>query len=92
MGRKFVLTIDANQVIKMQKITFPKLGEGIEEAVVSFWHFCEGDSVKKDEDLVELTTDKAIFNVPAPTSGVIKKIFSRVGDTVKIGDILAELE
>jgi pyruvate/2-oxoglutarate dehydrogenase complex dihydrolipoamide acyltransferase (E2) component len=76
----------------MQKITLPDLGEGIEEAVVSFWHFSVGDSIKKDNDLVELATDKATFNVPAPASGVIKKILHKAGATVRVGDALAELE
>lgn len=74
------------------QITLPELGGGIEEAVVSFWHFSEGDNINKDNDLVELTTDKATFNVPAPVSGVIKKILYRKGDTVKVGDVLAEVE
>lgn len=76
----------------MRKIILPELGEGIEGAVVSFWHFSEGDSINKDEDLVELATDKATFNVPAPVSGVIKKVLHSEGDTVKVGDVLAELE
>lgn len=76
----------------MEKVTLPELGEEIEEAVVSFWHFSKGDSVKKGDDLVELTTDKATFNVPSPTSGVIKKILHPEGDLIKVGDVLAEVE
>ena len=76
----------------MQKIILPKLGEGIEEAVVSLWNFSEGQTVNKGDDVVELTTDKATFNVPSSASGVIKKILYREGDTVKVGDTLAELE
>ena len=76
----------------MHKIILPELGEGIEEAVVSMWHFREGQSVNGGDDIVELTTDKATFNVPSSTSGVIKKILHPDGDTVKVGDVLAELE
>ncbi len=76
----------------MQKIILPELGEGIEEAVVSTWHFSLGDKVNKDDDIVELTTDKATFNVPSSASGVIKKIIQHEGATVKVGDVLAELE
>ena len=76
----------------MDKVILPNLGEGIEEAVVSFWHFSEDSSINKGDDLVELATDKATFNVPAPNSGVIKKILHREGDVVKVGDVLAELE
>ncbi len=74
------------------KVILPELGEGVEEAVISSWYFSEGETVGKDEDLVELVTDKAAFNVPSPASGVIKKILCREGNTVKIGDALAELE
>ena len=77
---------------RMEKILFPNLGEGVEEAVVTYWHFSEGDSINKDDDLVELATDKATFNVPAPASGVIKRILHPEGATVKTGDVLAELE
>jgi len=76
----------------MKKIVLPELGEGIEEAVVSLWHFREGDSVKALDDIVEIVTDKATFNVPSVSSGIIKKILHPEGDTVKVGDALAELE
>ena len=69
----------------------PELGEGIEEAVISLWHVREGDNVKKGDDIVEMVTDKATFNVPSPTSGVIKKIIHAEGETVKVGDVLARL-
>lgn len=76
----------------MKKVILPGLGEGIEDAVVSHWHASEDDRINKDDDLVELATDKATFSVPAPTSGIIKKIVHPEGDTVKIGDMLAEIE
>ena len=76
----------------MKKIVLPELGEGIEEAVVSLWHFREGDSVNALDDIVEIVTDKAAFNVPSVSSGIIKKILHPEGDTVKVGDVLAELE
>lgn len=75
----------------MIKLTLPQLGEGIEEAMVSVWHLSEGDKVNEGDDIVELATDKATFNVPSPATGTIKKILRPAGDTVKIGDVLAEL-
>ena len=60
----------------MRKVVLPELGEGIEKAAVSFWFFKEGDMVKERDDLVELTTDKAAFNLPSPCSGTITQIFS----------------
>ncbi len=76
----------------MKKIILPELGEGIEEAVVSLWYFAEGDLVVAGDDIVEIVTDKAAFNVPSDSLGRIKKILHPEGDTVKVGDALAELE
>ena len=73
----------------MVDVTLPPLGEGINKAIVAFWHFKAGDTVKKGEDVVELEIDKATFNVPAPVSGRIKKIFFKEGADAPIGAALA---
>ena len=74
------------------QVVLPELGEGVEEATVSFWQRQEGDRVEKEEDLVEMTTEKATFNVPSPASGVLKKISAEEGETVKVGQVLAIIE
>jgi pyruvate/2-oxoglutarate dehydrogenase complex dihydrolipoamide acyltransferase (E2) component len=76
----------------MVKIILPELGEGIEQATVAYWHCQIGDLVCKDDDMVEVVTDKAAFNIPVESGGIIKKICVQVGETVKIGDVLAVLE
>ena len=76
----------------MNKIILPELGDGIETATVACWHIKEGDCVKKDDDVVELVTDKATFNVSAECSGIIKEIFFNEGQKVKIGATLAHVE
>lgn len=76
----------------MKNLVLPELGEGIEKATVSYWLFDEGREVKEGEDVVEMVTDKATFNVPANCSGVIKKIFFREGEVVRVGEALAEIE
>jgi pyruvate dehydrogenase E2 component (dihydrolipoamide acetyltransferase) len=76
----------------MTKVVLPELGEGIEKATVSFWYFQEGEKVSEKDDLVELTTDKATFNLPSPCSGIISEIFFREGDTVNVGETLAIIE
>ncbi len=76
----------------MAKVVLPELGEKIEKAVVSFWYFKEGDRVKEKDDLVELATDKATFNLPSPCSGILLEITVSEGDTAKIGDILAVIQ
>ena len=76
----------------MTEVKLPELGEEIEKAIVSFWYFKIGDPVEKDDDLVELATDKATFNVPAGESGCLKEICVKEGSEVKIGDVLAVIE
>jgi len=74
------------------EVRLEKLGEGIEEAEVSFWHHKEGEVVEKGEDLVELTTEKASFNLPAPEKGNLSKIFFQVGEKIKVGEVIATIE
>lgn len=76
----------------MTRAILPQLGEGIEKATVSYWYFKIGDKVKEKEDLVELTTDKATFNLPSPCSGILTEVFFQEGDTVNIGEALATIE
>ena len=74
------------------KVVLPELAEGVNEATVSYWHFEEGDDVEEGKDLVELITDKATFNVPAPVSGVLSEVFFEEGETVQVGEVLAAIE
>ncbi len=76
----------------MVKVFLPELGKDITGATISFWFFKEGQKVNEKDDLVELTTDKAAFNLPSPASGVIKEILFHEGDTVKVGEVLALIE
>jgi pyruvate dehydrogenase E2 component (dihydrolipoamide acetyltransferase) len=76
----------------MKQVVLPELGEGIEGANITFWYFKVGDSVKEGEDLVELATDKATFNLPSPCSGTLKQILLNEGEAVKVGEVLAVIE
>jgi pyruvate/2-oxoglutarate dehydrogenase complex dihydrolipoamide acyltransferase (E2) component len=76
----------------MYKVILPELGQGIEKASVSFWFFKEGEQVKEKDDLVELTTDKAAFNLPSPCSGKLFQIIFKEGDSVNVGEVLALIE
>ncbi len=77
----------------MYEVKLPDLGEDAgDEATVSVWHFEEGDEVAQGDDLVEMTTDKATFNVPCPVSGVLSEILAEEGDTVQVGEVLAIVE
>lgn len=76
----------------MTEVILPELGEGIKSASVSYWYFKIGQNVKEKEDLVELTTDKAAFNLPCPCSGVLSGIFFQEGEIVRIGQVLASID
>ena len=76
----------------MHDVVLPELGEGISKATVSFWYFKDGDTVKEGEDLVELATDKATFNLPCPKQGILTRVNFNEGDSVKIGEILAVID
>jgi pyruvate/2-oxoglutarate dehydrogenase complex dihydrolipoamide acyltransferase (E2) component len=76
----------------MTKVVLPELGEGIDKATVSYWYFQEGEKVNEKDDLAELTTDKATFNLPSPCTGTLSEIFFREGDTVHVGETLGVIE
>ena len=71
-----------------EEIVVPVLGESITEATVSKWLKKSGDSVKADEPIVELETDKVNLEVPSPVSGVLSNIKTKEGETVKVGALL----
>src|SRR6185369_17105096 len=70
----------------------PGIGESIREATVGVWKKAEGDYVALDEPLVEIESEKATLDVPSPGAGVLKKILRRQGETVAIGEALAEID
>jgi 2-oxoglutarate dehydrogenase E2 component (dihydrolipoamide succinyltransferase) len=72
----------------MTEIILPELGEGIKKATVSYWFFKPGERVGEKDDLVELTTDKATFNLPSPAAGIISEIIVPEGETVDVGTVL----
>lgn len=75
----------------MTQILVPVLGESVTEATVAKWLKKEGESVRADEPIVELETDKVTLEVNAPSAGVIGKILVREGTNVGVGAILGEI-
>lgn len=74
------------------EIKVPPLPESVSDATLVAWHKNAGESVSRDENLVDLETDKVVLEVPAPASGTIAKIIVENGTTVEAGDVLAILE
>ena len=75
----------------MIEIKLPLLAEGVDKATVTYCHKSVGDSVNEGEDLIELVTDKATFNMPSPATGVLKEVLVSEGDEVKVGQVVARI-
>src|SRR5215468_1284344 len=73
-------------------ITMPQLGESVSEGTIGRWLKSEGDTVKRDESLVEIITDKVTAELPSPVSGRLIKIFVNEDETVKVGAEIAQIE
>lgn len=78
----------------MVEVRLPDLGpDADDEAQVSFWYFDVGETVEKDnDDLLEMITDKATFNVPCQVSGTMVELRADEGDTVKVGDVICIID
>src|SRR5690348_18291009 len=74
------------------EIRVPNLPESVSSATVASWHKKAGERVSREENLVDLETDKVMLEVPATTDGVLKEVRLTTGATVKAGDILAIME
>ncbi len=74
------------------EILVPSLPESVSDATLATWHKKPGDFVNKDENLVDLETDKIVLEVPAPESGRLTEIMHQDGATVEAGDVLAILD
>ena len=74
------------------EIKVPPLPESVSDATLVAWHKKVGDAVSRDENLVDLETDKVVLEVPAPSAGVLQEIKIEDGATVTAGDVLAILE
>ena len=74
------------------EVKVPMLPESIADATISVWHKKVGDTVTRDENLMDLETDKVVLEVPAPVSGILKEIIKKVGDTVTPTQVIAIID
>ena len=75
----------------MFQFKFPDVGEGIAEGHIVSWLVHEGDTVKEDQMIVKVETDKAVVDLPSPQSGKILKIYKPAGTIVKVGEALVDI-
>jgi len=74
------------------EIKVPMLPESVADATVAGWHKQPGDTILRDENLLDLETDKVVLEVPSPVDGVVKKIVRASGETVTSGELLGIIE
>jgi 2-oxoglutarate dehydrogenase E2 component (dihydrolipoamide succinyltransferase) len=73
------------------EVKVPALPESVADATIATWHKKVGDVVKRDENILDLETDKVVLEVPSPADGVLSECLFNVGDTVNSGQLLARI-
>ncbi len=74
------------------EVKVPMLPESVADATISTWHKKVGDAVSRDENLVDLETDKVMLEVPSPVDGILKEILKKTGDVVNANELVAVIE
>ena len=74
------------------EVKVPVLPESVSDATIATWHKKVGDSVRRDENLLDLETDKVVLEVPSPVDGVLKELRFKQGDTVTSSQVVAVIE
>ncbi|MSQ69806.1 MAG: 2-oxoglutarate dehydrogenase complex dihydrolipoyllysine-residue succinyltransferase [Betaproteobacteria bacterium] len=74
------------------EVRIPQLSESVAEATMLSWHKKEGEAVKRDENLIDIETDKVVLELPAPVDGVLVRIMKEDGATVVSGEVIARID
>src|SRR6476659_7831939 len=74
------------------EVKVPVLPESVSDATIATWHKKAGDTVRRDENLLDLETDKVVLEVPSPVDGVLKELKFKQGDTVTSQQVIAVIE
>src|SRR5437016_4785737 len=74
------------------EVKVPQLSESVSEATLLDWHKKEGEKVSRDENLIDIETDKVVLELPAPADGVLVKIIKKSRDSVGSGDVIAQID
>src|SRR5574339_781091 len=74
------------------EVKVPQLSESVAEATLLDWHKKEGEAVSRDENLIDIETDKVVLELPAPAAGVIVKVLKGAKSTVVAGEVIAHID
>src|SRR2546423_801158 len=72
-------------------VVTPAAGESVSEGTILEWHVKVGDSIKADETIVEISTDKVDLELPSPATGTVTEVLVAEGDTVTVGQVIARI-
>ncbi|GDX65426.1 dihydrolipoamide acetyltransferase component of pyruvate dehydrogenase complex [Chlorobiota bacterium] len=81
--------IPLNNSANITEVVMPKMGESIQEGKVLRWLKKPGDTIERDEILLEISTDKVDTEVPSPVAGTVSELKAQEGDTVEVGTVIA---
>ena len=73
-------------------MVMPQMGESIAEGTILKWLKAVGDTVEKDENILEISTDKVDSEIPAPAGGVLVELKANEGDVVPVGEVVAVID
>src|SRR4249920_3065374 len=74
------------------EVKVPQLSESVSEATLLAWHKKQGEAVKRDENLIDIETDKVVLELPAPADGVLVSILKGDKGTVVAGEVIAKID
>jgi len=74
------------------EVIMPKMGESLQEGTILKWHKKPGDRVKRDEILLEISTDKVDTEIPSPADGILTEILYKENETIPVGTVIAYIE
>src|SRR5690606_15268125 len=74
------------------EVKVPQLSESVAEATLVSWHKQPGEPVARDENLIDIETDKVVLELPAPGDGVLVKVLKENGATVTSGEVIAQID
>jgi len=71
---------------------FPDIGEGLEEGTIVEWLVKKGQRIEVNDVLVTMETDKVVAEIPSPKTGIISEMYGKIGDIIKVGEALVEID
>src|SRR5688572_9862853 len=74
------------------EVKVPQLSESVSEATLVAWRKKAGEAVKRDENLIDVETDKVVLELPSPVDGVLARIVKNDGDSVTSGEVIAVID